>query len=65
MRSDLPGIVTPCTRRCAMSPLTNTCSGCGRTREQIAAWPHLDYASRLKIMRDLKTSTSSPVSVSA
>jgi uncharacterized protein len=33
-----------------MDPLSGLCSGCGRTTEEIAAWPYLGEPERRRIM---------------
>jgi predicted Fe-S protein YdhL (DUF1289 family) len=43
-------IETPCVAVCMIEPKTGLCLGCGRTLPEIARWPRLDRADRLKIM---------------
>jgi hypothetical protein len=49
---DLPPS-TPCQKVCVLDPLSGLCIGCGRTSEEIAAWPMLNEAERLDIMAAL------------
>jgi predicted Fe-S protein YdhL (DUF1289 family) len=44
---------TPCIRVCTLDPETGLCEGCGRTREEIAAWFGLSEEDRLRIMAEL------------
>ena len=44
---------TPCIRVCILDPQTGLCEGCGRTREEIAAWFRLSEEDRRRIMADL------------
>jgi uncharacterized protein len=37
-----------------MDALSGLCVGCGRTTEEIAAWPYLGEPERLKIMAGLE-----------
>ena len=45
---------TPCIRVCTLDPETGLCEGCGRTREEIAAWYGLSEEERLAIMSGLE-----------
>jgi len=45
---------TPCQNICVLDPLSGLCIGCGRTGEEIAAWPALSEAERLDIMAGLQ-----------
>jgi hypothetical protein len=42
--------LTPCRNICVIDPQTGYCIGCGRTGEEIAAWPGLPDADRRAIM---------------
>jgi uncharacterized protein len=44
---------SPCVQICVMDPLSGLCIGCGRTREEIAAWLSLGEAERRTIMAEL------------
>ena len=44
---------SPCVRVCLLDPETGLCEGCGRTREEIAAWYGLSEEERLAIMAGL------------
>jgi len=46
-------LVTPCVQICVIDPLSGLCIGCGRTGEEIAAWPTLDETQRRSIMARL------------
>ena len=46
-------ITSPCIKVCAVSGLTNTCIGCGRTLREIARWGSMDEAERKAIMAEL------------
>ncbi|ACL58679.1 DUF1289 domain-containing protein [Methylobacterium nodulans] len=41
---------TPCTRICVLDPATGLCEGCGRSRDEIAAWGGLSEPERQRIM---------------
>ncbi|MFE1600107.1 DUF1289 domain-containing protein [Methylobacterium sp. ID0610] len=41
---------TPCTRVCVLDPVSGLCEGCGRTRDEIAAWGLLPEPERRRIM---------------
>jgi hypothetical protein len=47
-------ISSPCIRVCILDPDTGLCEGCGRTREEIAAWYGLSEEERLSIMAGLE-----------
>lgn len=44
---------TPCTQVCILDPEIGLCLGCGRTRDEIAAWPRLTEPERRAIMAEL------------
>jgi predicted Fe-S protein YdhL (DUF1289 family) len=46
-------IVTPCISVCKLDPITQKCSGCNRTAEQIRMWSRYTDEQRLAIMREL------------
>ncbi|WP_018259850.1 DUF1289 domain-containing protein [Methylobacterium sp. WSM2598] len=46
----MPPPSTPCTRVCVLDPGTGLCEGCGRTRDEIAAWGSLSEPERKRIM---------------
>lgn len=46
-------ISSPCQKVCAVDGRTGLCVGCGRTLNEIAAWPRLEEAQRLAIMGEL------------
>jgi len=45
---------TPCVQTCVLDPLSGLCIGCGRTRDEIAAWSALSEPERLEIMAGLE-----------
>jgi predicted Fe-S protein YdhL (DUF1289 family) len=46
-------IASPCTGKCTMHDALPWCTGCGRTLEEIAAWPEADEELRLVITKTL------------
>ncbi|RVU17229.1 DUF1289 domain-containing protein [Methylobacterium oryzihabitans] len=44
---------TPCIRLCVLDPVSGLCEGCGRTRDEIAAWGGLSEPERRRIMAGL------------
>jgi predicted Fe-S protein YdhL (DUF1289 family) len=46
--------VSPCVAICRLDPQSGRCIGCGRTIDEIAAWPALDEAARRAILDRLK-----------
>jgi predicted Fe-S protein YdhL (DUF1289 family) len=46
--------VSPCVAVCRLDPASGRCVGCGRTIDEIAAWPGLDEERRLAIIERLK-----------
>ncbi|MGY2047051.1 DUF1289 domain-containing protein [Methylobacterium sp. JK268] len=46
----MPPPSTPCTRICVLDPRSGLCEGCGRTRDEIAAWGALSEPERRRIM---------------
>jgi predicted Fe-S protein YdhL (DUF1289 family) len=46
-------IPSPCRNICEIDPSGKHCTGCGRTLDEIAAWPHASEAVRLAIMAKL------------
>ncbi len=53
MPPDSPTITSPCTGKCGMHAALPWCAGCGRTLEEIEAWPEAGEARRLAIMQTL------------
>ena len=45
---------SPCTKVCVLDAATGLCCGCGRTRDEIAAWGSLSEAQRRTIMAGLE-----------
>ncbi|HET7198852.1 MAG TPA: DUF1289 domain-containing protein [Burkholderiales bacterium] len=50
----MPVPSTPCQKICVLDPLSCLCIACGRTAEEIAAWPALSEAERLATMAGLE-----------
>ncbi|MBS7543800.1 DUF1289 domain-containing protein [Ancylobacter oerskovii] len=46
-------VSTPCIGVCALDTAGRSCIGCGRTLEEIGAWPSLDETARRAIMNRL------------
>jgi len=46
-------IETPCTKVCAVDPVTRLCIGCGRTLDEIARWSAFTDGERARIMTEL------------
>lgn len=45
---------SPCTKVCILDADTGLCQGCGRTRDEIAAWGLMSEAERRTIMAVLE-----------
>jgi uncharacterized protein len=45
---------SPCTKVCVLDAATGLCCGCGRTRDEIAAWGSLSEAQRRTLMAGLE-----------
>lgn len=45
-------VSSPCIQVCVIDPVTRFCMGCGRTGEEIAAWPFKTEDERLALMTD-------------
>ena len=41
-------VPSPCVKRCGLNA-EGLCQGCGRTDEEIAAWPRLDDATKRRV----------------
>jgi uncharacterized protein len=50
----MAGPSTPCMQICVLDPLSGLCIGCGRTRDEIAAWSTLSEPQRIEIMAGLQ-----------
>lgn len=44
---------SPCVSLCVVHPVARICAGCGRTPDEIAAWPTLDALGRSAIRAEL------------
>jgi predicted Fe-S protein YdhL (DUF1289 family) len=51
---------SPCTGRCTLSPSRRLCLGCGRTMEEIQAWPELTEAERRSVLSRIETRVVPP-----
>jgi predicted Fe-S protein YdhL (DUF1289 family) len=47
------GMATPCTRVCVLHPRLGLCIGCGRSRDEIAAWIAFTDRQRAGVMAEL------------
>ena len=45
---------SPCTKVCVLDAATGLCCGCGRTRDEIAAWGGMSEGERRTIMAGLE-----------
>jgi predicted Fe-S protein YdhL (DUF1289 family) len=50
----LPQMETPCVKICAIDNASGMCTGCGRTRREIASWSSITSAERRRIMSELQ-----------
>jgi predicted Fe-S protein YdhL (DUF1289 family) len=48
-----PPIESPCIKQCTLDASGAYCTGCGRTRHEIALWSSMTHAERLEIMATL------------
>lgn len=48
-----PRPASPCVGQCALDAAGNLCTGCGRTRDEIATWATADEATRQRIWAEL------------
>ncbi len=46
-------VSSPCIRICILDEASGLCVGCGRTRDEIAAWGTMTEAHRIALMGDL------------
>ena len=46
-------IETPCTKVCAVDPVSGLCVGCGRTGAEIGSWIGMTAQERRRIMAEL------------
>ncbi|HDP88877.1 MAG TPA: DUF1289 domain-containing protein [Thioalkalivibrio sp.] len=49
----MSGISTPCVQVCELGP-DDRCVGCGRSRDEIAAWTRLPESARRAVMERLR-----------
>lgn len=45
---------SPCTGTCTLDPLTRLCKGCGRTMDEIMAWPSASAAQKHAILAAIR-----------
>ncbi|OSP56148.1 DUF1289 domain-containing protein [Pseudoruegeria sp. SK021] len=55
--ADRPKMASPCISICAIHPVTRMCTGCKRSREEIALWTRYSDEERAAIMRALPDRT--------
>ncbi len=48
-----PGMESPCVNICVMDEALGQCTGCGRTRREIAMWSSITGEERRRIMAEL------------
>ena len=61
MASTVPtGPASPCIGVCQLEARHGTCIGCGRTGEEIAAWPFLDAEGRRRLLDALAERRADP-----
>ena len=46
-------LVSPCISICQIDPISGNCSGCYRTRAEIARWRDMDYDEQAALLSDL------------
>ena len=46
-------LVSPCISICQIDPVSGNCSGCYRTRNEIARWRAMDYDEQAALLREL------------
>jgi len=54
--SDMPDALpsSPCVKICVVDPRSGLCIGCGRTLDEIAAWPAMSETERAAVMGALE-----------
>lgn len=58
-----PAMESPCTKVCVIDLATGLCTGCARSRDEIAVWSSITSAERRRIMSELpsrQNSTTQP-----
>jgi uncharacterized protein len=53
-------VLSPCTGVCRLGE-DGLCEGCGRSGGEIAAWPAMDDAARLRVMERLDARLDEPI----
>jgi len=51
MSQQLP---SPCISICQINPLTHQCTGCYRSRAEIAAWPRMSVDEQAELLAELR-----------
>ena len=46
-------LVSPCISICQIDPVSGNCSGCYRTRAEIARWRNMDYDEQAALLSEL------------
>ena len=46
-------LVSPCISICQIDPVSGNCSGCYRTRAEIARWRNMDYDEQAALLTEL------------
>ena len=48
-------LASPCISICQIDPISGECSGCYRTRQEIAQWRSLSYDAQAALLQELGT----------
>jgi predicted Fe-S protein YdhL (DUF1289 family) len=46
-------LASPCISICQINPVSGECSGCYRTRQEIAQWRSMDYDAQAALLKQL------------
>ena len=46
-------LASPCISICQIDPVSGACSGCYRTRGEIARWRSMDYDEQAQLLKEL------------
>ncbi len=46
-------VPSPCISICSLDPVTGWCEGCGRSGDEIAAWPYATDEWRAALLREI------------
>ena len=58
-------VASPCIAFCTLDPASGLCLGCGRTVDEIAAWPTLGDAAKARILAQLPARGTGPAQAAA